>query len=80
MSNTFILDDHRTILVPLQRMKHTRADHSIIYQKGSEHIFVLGGMSFKEGSTNAIESLTSCEMYSVKDDQWSEVPPMNHSR
>ena len=53
IDNTFILDDHRSTLVPLQRMKNSRADHAIIYQK-TGHIFVFGGMGFKEGSFNNI--------------------------
>lgn len=47
MDNTFILDDHRSVLVPLQRMKHPRADHAVLYFK--DHIYALGGMSFKDG-------------------------------
>lgn len=46
IDNTFILDDHRSMLVPLQRMKNSRSDHAIIYQKSGQ-IFVFGGMSFK---------------------------------
>jgi len=37
-------------------------------------------MSFKQDSTSAVQSLKSCEMYSIKDDQWTELPPMNNAR
>ena len=78
LDNTFILDDHRTVLVPLKRMKFARADHAVLYFK--DQMYVFGGMSFKKGSTTAIESLTSCEVYSIKDDQWQEIPPMANAR
>jgi hypothetical protein len=81
LDNTFILDDHRSNLVPLQRMKHPRADHAIIYQKSScGQIFVFGGMAFKEGSSSRVQSIASSEMYSLKDDKWTEIPAMNHAR
>ncbi len=59
-------------------MKHTRADHAILLFR--DHIYVFGGMSFRPGSDSQIQSLTSCEAYSIKDDQWSEMPPMAHAR
>ena len=44
--NNFIFDEHRSLLVPLQNMNVGRADHAILYFKGS--IYVFGGMNFKE--------------------------------
>jgi hypothetical protein len=79
LDNTFILDDHRSNVVPLSRMKQPRADHAIIYQK-SGHIFVFGGMALKEGSSSKVCSLGASEMYSVKEDSWVELPPMNQPR
>jgi hypothetical protein len=35
LDNTFILDDHRSNLVPLQRMKQARADHAILYYRNN---------------------------------------------
>ena len=78
LDNTFVLDDHRTVMVPLQRMKQSRADHAVLYFK--DHMYVFGGMSFKSGSMSDIESLSSCEVYSIKDDSWQEMPPMAHAR
>ena len=46
LDNTFILDDHRSTLVPLQRMKQVRADHAILYCRNSASIFVFGGMAY----------------------------------
>jgi Kelch motif len=48
LDNNFILDDHRSVLVPLQRMKNPRAEHAILLFK--DHIYVFGGMSFRPGS------------------------------
>jgi N-acetylneuraminic acid mutarotase len=59
-------------------MKSARADHAVLYYK--DQMFVFGGMSLKQGSSTAVESLTSCEVYSIKDDQWQEIPPMANAR
>lgn len=48
LSNTWILDEHRSNLVPLQFMKSGRADHAL--QLAGDTIYMLGGMSFREGS------------------------------
>ena len=80
LDNTFILDDHRSTLVPLQRMKQARADHAILYYRNSAQIFVFGGMAFKDGSSTKIQSLNYCEVYNVKEDTWTEIPPMNHAK
>jgi len=52
-------------------MKHARADHAILYQKGS--IYVLGGMSGNR-------SLDSCEVYNIKEDKWAEIPKLSTAR
>ena len=66
LDNNFILDDHRSVLVPLHKMKQARADHAILLFR--DHIYVFGGMSFRPASDSHIQSLTSCETYSIKDD------------
>ena len=78
VDNTFILDDHRSTLVPLQRMKKERADHAILYCK--DLIYVFGGMSITPQTSSQLQSLTHCEVYSILDDTWSELPPMTHAR
>lgn len=62
----------------MQRMKTPRADHAILYNKGS--IFVFGGMVAKSGSSHQVVTSNSCEIYSVKDDQWIELPAMGSAR
>ena len=37
-------------------------------------------MAFKDGSSTKIQSLNSCEVYNVKEDTWTEIPPMNHAK
>lgn len=44
--NTFVLDDHRALLVPLNNMKQARSEHAILYFKGK--IYVFGGMTSSE--------------------------------
>lgn len=73
LDNAFILDDHRVTLVPIQRMKHARADHATLYFK--DKIYVFGGMSSRADGT--LESLAHCEVYSIKEDSWQEIAPMS---
>jgi len=58
-------------------MKQARADHAMLYFKGS--VYVFGGMAFSN-SKNQLQSLKSCEVYSVKDDKWTELPSFEHAR
>ena len=79
LRNTFTLDEHRSILVALQHMKTPRAEHAILYSKGT--IYVFGGESLVEGSkVSEVKSLNSCEAYSIADDSWSDVPSFAHAR
>lgn len=67
--NLFILDEHRSILVPMQMMKYGRADHSVLYFKGN--IYVFGGMSFSNDerkAKNVLETQNTCEVYSISKD------------
>jgi N-acetylneuraminic acid mutarotase len=57
-------------------MKQARADHATLYYR--ERIYVFGGMAARADGT--VESLNSCEVYSIKDDAWSELPPMSEAR
>jgi hypothetical protein len=65
-------------------MKKGRADHTVLYFKGN--IIVLGGSSFVDNETNnskyvnRLESLNSCEIYSIEQDKWGELPPFQHAR
>ena len=74
--NTFVLDEHRFVLVPLQHMTTARADHVMLWFKGA--IFALGGMG--PDGAGGVRSLNSGEVYSVKDDTWRALPPFEHPR
>lgn len=50
LSNTFTLDEHRSLLVALQGMNTPRAEFATLYFKGS--IYVLGGEGLAEGEEN----------------------------
>jgi hypothetical protein len=47
LSNNFILDEHRSLLVALQSMNTPRAEFATLYFKGN--IYVLGGEGLDEG-------------------------------
>jgi N-acetylneuraminic acid mutarotase len=64
--NIFILDEHRSILVPKQNMKGARCDHALHYH--NDKIYAIGGMA---SNGEELESLRTCEAYSISDDQWS---------
>lgn len=81
MSNTFILDEHRSTLVALQPMKQGRADHALILE--GDQIYILGGMSYKANGGQAsgqVQSLNTCEVYSIEKDVWTELEPFEHAR
>ena len=44
-NETFILDEYRSILKPLNDMFYTRADHVVHYYKNN--IYAFGGMSYR---------------------------------
>lgn len=56
-------------------MKISRADHAILYIKGQ--IYVFGGMT---GNDSHIKTLNTCEVYTIKDDTWQDVPALSHAR
>jgi Kelch motif/Galactose oxidase, central domain len=78
LKNTFILDEYRTQLVPLTHMKRARADHVVLYLKGS--IFVMGGCTDQLSTDRTVESTNHCELYSIERDSWSELPGMVNKR
>ena len=79
--NTFILDEHRSNLVPMQSMKNARADHAL-HNEG-DLIYVLGGVSYRDNGgeeTGQLMSLNSCEIYDIKNDEWSDMACFEHAR
>ena len=65
--NTFILDEHRSMLIARNMMLEARADHGLHYHLGK--IYAIGGIALTNEKN--ITSLTSCEVYSVDEDSWS---------
>jgi len=62
-------------------MSRGRCDHALHFFNWN--IYVLGGMakSNVEGeNSNGLTTLTTCEMYDVKNDMWSEIPSFTHAR
>jgi len=57
-------------------MQAARCDHAIHFH--GDKIYALGGMS---GLANGeLTSLNTCEVYSVSDDKWAEMPSFTHAR
>ena len=67
--NMFVLDEHRSNYVALQNMNKGRADHTVL-MTNSNDIYVFGGMAHANNVRKVVESLNSCEVYSIKDDKW----------
>ncbi len=73
--NTFVLDEHRSTLVPRQMMINSRCDHALHYFE--DKIYALGGMS---RTRDQLVSLNSCEVYDIQTDTWSEMPAFTFAR
>lgn len=58
-----------------------RADHTLLMINANE-IYVFGGMAHcKAGNgKQLVESLNSCEVYSILDDKWRTLEPFAHRR
>ena len=57
-------------------MNTGRADHALIYFKDS--IYAFGGEAMVKNSESLeIESLTSCEVYSIEKDECSKITPLS---
>jgi hypothetical protein len=66
LTETYFLDEYRSLLKPLNGMFYPRADHVVHQFKDS--IYVLGGMSYrddKNGGRPFVQSLNTCEFYSI---------------
>lgn len=69
MSKTHILDLENQTLVELTSMKHKRAGMSAITTDFG--IFVVGGIM------EDLEVTTSCELYDVGEDEWTEMSSLH---
>lgn len=78
--NTFVLDEHRSQYVALQNMEIGRADHTLLMVNANE-IYVFGGMAHcKAAGEKGVESLNSCEVYSISEDKWKTLESFSHRR
>jgi hypothetical protein len=81
--NNFVLDEHRSQYVALQSMKRGRADHTLLMINASQ-IYVFGGMghhlSDEKDSKTMVESLNTCEIYSITEDKWTTLEPFAFRR
>lgn len=66
--NTFVLDEHRAILLAKKSFLNGRCDHAVHYYDGK--IYVLGGMNYEDESNSKLRSLKDCEVYNIEDDLW----------
>ena len=79
VKNLFILDEHRSQLIPLQLMKEGRADHTLLFFKNC--IYAIGGMNYAPQSFQGnLCTLNSIERYSIENDEWILLPNHPNSR
>ena len=75
------MDEYRQKLNPINDMFYTRAEH--VVHQGRDSIFVLGGMSYREepqGGRPYVQSLSSCEFYSISAKKWIMMPNFSKPR
>lgn len=41
---------------------------------------MFGGMGFKQDSNKIVQSLTSSEVYNIKEDKWTQIQPFENAR
>jgi len=83
LSETFLLDEYRSLLKPLNDMFYPRADHVVHYHKDS--VYVFGGMAYRDrdevsGGRPFVQSLNSAEFFSISSKKWIMLPNFQHAR
>ena len=81
LSEAYVLDEYRSLLKPLNDMFYPRADH--VVHKFKDNIYVLGGMAYrdeKNGGKPFVQSLNSCEVFSISSKKWFLLPPFEKAR
>ena len=73
-----MLDEHRSLMIAKKSFLNGRSDNALHYNEGK--IYVLGGMSYQQGSDSKLRSLNYCEVYSVEEDLWTSMTPFTHNR
>lgn len=81
LNEAYYLDEYRSILKPLNDMFYARADHVVM--KFKDNIYVLGGMAYrdeKQGGKPFIQSLNTCEFFSIQNKKWIMLPNFEQAR
>ena len=81
LKETWILDEDRSIFKPLNDMFNARADHAVHLFR--DNLYVFGGMSYREdgkGGRPFVESLNTCEFYSIQSKKWIMLPNFEKPR
>ena len=66
VNETYILDEYRSLLKPLNDMFYARADH--VVHQFKDNIYAFGGMAYRtdaNGGKPFVQSLNTCEYYSI---------------
>lgn len=81
LSESYVLDEYRSLLKPLNDMFYPRADH--VVHKFKDNIYALGGMAYrdeKSGGRPFVQSLNTCEVFSINSKKWFLLPPFEKAR
>jgi len=76
LNDAFVLDEYRSMLKPLPTMIGSRSEH--VVHKFKDNIYVLGGISYREdhhGGRPFVQSLNTCEYFSIQSKKWISLPP-----
>ena len=81
LNDAYELDEYRSFLKPLNNMFYPRADH--VVHKFKDNIYVLGGMAYREdkvGGRPFVQSLNTCEFFSISSKKWIMLPNFEKPR
>ena len=81
LQESYFLDEYRSLLKPLNDMFYQRADHVVHQYK--DNLYVLGGMAYREeknGGKPYVQSLKTCEFFSISSKKWIMLPSFEKPR
>ena len=81
LSESYVLDEYRSLFKPLNGMFYPRSDHVVHQYK--DNIYVLGGMAYrneKNGGMPYVQSLNTCEFFSISSKKWIMLPNFEKAR
>lgn len=81
LNEAYVLDEYRSQLKPLPDMFYPRADH--VVHKFKDNIYAFGGMSYRDekfGGKPFVESLNTCEFFSISAKKWIMLPNFEKPR